>query len=193
MSDTDLKLLLSRASMMPHHCQWFIGRLWTAPNSVRPRSVEGCVNSFVLNKYSFAIFICFYFALFWKILSTLHLDTILKESFRVMEFGGIPSKLYQETHWTARFGKPWLKCLISRLCGKLLVVLAQRIRCDKTQQQMHFITIHQRNSKERNCLDPLAPLYQSYIPIHRHLSISHSYESSDMTRVSPLVNGFLLR
>ena len=65
-------------------------------------------------------------------------------------FGGIRSKLYQqETQWTALFGKPWLKGLISRLCGKLLVVLAQRIRCDKTQQQMHFIAIHQRNSKKK--------------------------------------------
>ena len=41
-----------------------------------------------------------------KILSKMHLDTTLKESFRVMGFGGIRSKLYQETHELLCSGSP---------------------------------------------------------------------------------------
>ena len=54
--------------------QGIIGRLWTAPIFLR----------FYNLSFDFALFKIIYFE---KILSTLHLDTTLKESFCVMEFG----------------------------------------------------------------------------------------------------------
>ena len=79
-----------------------------------------------------------------------------------------------------------------------MVVLTQRIRCDKTQQQMHFIAIHQRNSKEKKLFRPFSTLI-SIIYTRPKAFSSNSYESCkmtpvsyDMTRVANGVNAFLL-
>ena len=64
-----------------------------------------------------------------------------------------------------------------------MVVLTQRIRCDKTQQQMHFIAIHQRNSKEKKLFKPFSTLI-SIIYTRPKAFSSNPYESCKMTPVS---------